>query len=277
MIRFKSIPHSSQIVLFLALLLIAAFGAACAAAKQNSASDSAPASSASSSSSAPGAGGGVFEGEITANLFTDAKPMEIRYATKGSRMRVETQLSQGSAQTGVALMDSSTGTMTMLIPQNKTYMTMNWGQMAGEMMAKGDEKDSPGDFPKVTSTGKTETVAGFTCQYWLFGDKQDTEVCIAKGLGYFAGAGGESGGILDKLKNLALRDKIKAQLGANPEFAKFVEGGAFPLKIAQIENGQSKTIMEVTSVARKSLDDSLFNVPADYKKMEIPGMSGIKR
>jgi hypothetical protein len=35
--------------------------------------------------------------------------------------------------------------------------------------------------------------------------------------------------------------------------------------------------MEVTKVERKSLDDSLFNVPADYKKMEIPGMSGIKR
>jgi hypothetical protein len=277
MIRFRSIPHSSQIVLFLALLLVSAFGAACAAAKQNSASDSAPASSASSSSSAPGAGGGVFEGEITAKLFTDAQPMEILYATKGSRMRVETQLSQGSAQKGVALMDSSAGTMTMLIPQNKTYMTMNWGKIAGEMMAKGDEKDSTDDFPKVTSTGKTETVAGFKCQYWLFGDKQDTEVCIAKGLGYFAGAGGDSSGILDKLKNLALRDKIKAQLDANPEFAKFVEGGAFPLKIAQIENGQSKTIMEVTSVARKSLDDSLFTVPADYKKMEIPGMPAGKR
>ena len=277
MIRFKSIPHSSQIILFLALLLVSAFVAACGAAKQNSASDSAPASSASSSSSASGAGGGVFEGEITAKLFTDAQPMEIRYATKGSRMRVETQLSQGSAQKGVALLDSSAGTMTMLIPQNKTYMTMNWGKMAGEMMAKVGEKDSADDFTKVTSTGKTETVAGFTCQYWLFGDKQDTEVCIAKGLGYFAGAGGDSSGILDKLKNLALRDKIKAQLDANPEFAKFVEGGAFPLKIAQIENGQSKTIMEVTSVARKSLDDSLFTAPADYKKMEIPGMPAGKR
>ena len=42
----------------------------------------------------------------------------------------------------------------------------------------------PGDFPKVTSTGKTETVAGYTCQHWLVGDKQDTDICMAKGLGY---------------------------------------------------------------------------------------------
>jgi hypothetical protein len=190
-------------------------------------------------------------------------------------MRLETQLSQGSAEAGVALMDSSAGTMTMLIPQTKSYMTMNWGQTAGEMMAPGDEKGSSEDPLKVSTTGKTETIAGYTCQYWLFGAKQDTEVCLANGLGYFASSVGGSGGILEKLKNLALRDKIKAQLAANPEFAKFVESGAFPLKIAEIENGQSKTIMEVTKVERKSLDDSLFNVPADYKKMEIPGMQGM--
>lgn len=202
-------------------------------------------------------------------MLTGGQPMEIKYAIKGNRTRVETQLSRGSAQTGVMLMDLSSGTQTMMMPQTKTYMTMNWGEMAETMM-----KDAPGDTFKVTSTGKTETVAGFTCQHWLFGDKQDMDICMAQGLGYFGG-GGQSGGILDKLKSLAMGDKMKAQLAANPEFAKFVEGGAFPLKIAQIENGQPKTIMEVTSVERKSLDDALFTVPADYKKMEIPGLPGI--
>ena len=203
--------------------------------------------------------------------------METRYAIKGTRNRIETNLPQNSAgarlmQTSVTLMDLSSGTTTMLLPQTKTYLTMNWAEMAEEM-SKGDGKDSSIDFPKVTSTGKTETIAGFTCEHWLIGDK--TDVCMAKGLGYFGGGG--SGGILDKLKNLALREKIKSQLENNPEFAKFVEGGAFPLKMAQIENGQSKTIMEVTGVERKSLDDSLFTVPADYKKMEIPGMPTGKR
>src|SRR5262249_46082769 len=131
-----------------------------------------------------------------------------------------------------------------------------------------------GDFPKVTSTGKTETVAGLSCEHWLLGDKQNMDMCLAKGMGYF-GFGGQSDGILDKLKNLALREKFKAQLDANPEFAKFAEGGAFPLKIARVENGQSKTVMEVTTIERKSLDDSLFTVPADYKKMELPKIPGL--
>jgi len=272
--RIKLLLQSPQTALLLSLLLITAFGFACGGAKQNSSSDS-PAASSSSSAPAGASGGSAFEGAVTAKMFTGDRPVEIRYAIKGARTRVETQLSQGGAQMGVMLIDLSSSTQTMLIPQTKTYMTMNWGEMA-DKLAKEAGKDTPGDFPKVTSTGKTETVAGFTCQHWIIGDKQDTDVCLARGLGYF-GFGGQSGGVLDKLKSLAFGDKIKTQLDANPEFAKFVEGGAFPLKVSQIENGQSKTIMEVTSVERKSLDDSLFSVPADYKKMEIPGMPPGKR
>jgi hypothetical protein len=204
-------------------------------------------------------------------MFIGDQPMEARYAIKGSRNRIEVHIPQGGAQAGVmqasvTLMDLSSGEVTTLFPKTKTYMAMSGGEKAQEMAKEAG--NAPIDFPKVTSTGKTETIAGVTCEHWLIGDKMD--MCVAKGLGYYGGGG--SSGILDKLKNLALRDKIKAQLDANPEFAKFVEGGAFPLKMTNIENGQSKTIMEVTAVERKSLDDSLFTVPADYKKMGIPRM-----
>ncbi len=270
MLRLKSLINSPRAILSLTLLLTATFGAACGGATPSSTSSS---SSPGSSSSAPG--GGEFEGQITSKMFLGDKTMETRYAIKGTRNRIETHFPQESAearlmQTSVTLMDLSSGTVTMLSPQTKTNLTMIGGEMAEEM-TKGDGKGSSFDFPKVTSTGKTETIAGITCEHWLMGDKAD--VCMAKGLGYFGGGGSNS--ILDKLKNLALRDKLKAQLDTNPEFAKFIEGGAFPLKMAQIENGQSKTIMEVTSIERKSLDDSLFTAPADYKKTDIPGMPGI--
>jgi uncharacterized protein DUF4412 len=271
MIRFKSLIHPPRTGLCLALLLTATFGASCGGATPNSSSSTS--SSASSSSSATA--GGAFEGEVTSKMFIGDQTMETRYAIKGARNRIEAHFPQGGAQaslvqTSVTLMDLSSHTTTMLFPKTKTYMTMDWGERAEEM-AKGAGKDSQFVFPKVTSTGKAETIAGLSCEHWLIGDK--TDVCMAKGLGYFGGGG--SGGILDKLKNLAMREKIKAQLDANPEFAKFVEGGAFPLKMASIENGQSKTIMEVTGVERKSLDDSLFTVPGDYKKTEIPGIPGI--
>ena len=246
MIRSKLFTHSARLVPFLSLLLAATFCAACSG----------------SSSSSPGE---AFEGEITSKTFMDDDTLETRYSIKGARNRIEALSAQDSA---IVLMDSSSSSTTTLFPQAKSYVTMNWAEMAEEMAGE----DSSIVFPKVTSTGETETIAGFTCRHWLIGDNQDLDVCMAKGLGYY---GGGSGGILDKLKDPALREKAKAQLDANPEFAKFVEGGAFPLKMTLTENGQSKVVMEVTKIERKSLDDSLFTVPADYKKMELPKIPGM--
>ncbi len=270
--RIKLFPQSLKTIFSFALLCSALLVAACSGAKQDSASNS-PTSSTAPASSAASSGAGAFEGAITANLFADAQPMEMKYWIKGSRSRIETNLSRGGREMGAMLLDVSSGTQTMLIPQTKTYMTMNWGTDGGGLKEMAEKMGKAADDQpfKATSTGKTETIAGFTCEHWLMGERQDTDVCLAKGLGFFGG-GGQSGGIFDKLKNLAMGEKMKAQLDANPEFAKFVEGGAFPLKISQIENGQTKTVMEVTSVERKPLDDSLFTVPPDYKKMEIPGM-----
>jgi uncharacterized protein DUF4412 len=248
--------------LFLILVLTAVFGAACSGAKNNS----------TTGSSSTASGDSPFEGEIKSKMsMVGPEQMEVRYTIKGSRMRTETRL---STQTSITLMDLSSGESTMLYPQTKTYMTLGTGEISEEMVKKA-ENAPPIDFPKVTSTGKTESIAGHTCQYWQFGDKM--QMCLAQGLGYY---GGGSSGILDKLKKLGQGDKYKAQLNANPEFAKFAEGGAFPLKMISSENGESKTLMEVTSVERKSLEDSLFTVPADYKKTElpeIPRITGTKR
>jgi hypothetical protein len=267
MIRFRSLTQPRPAVLALAILLTAAFGAACGSGAPKSASSSSSSSSPSSATGAP------FEGEITSTMFMGSG-QQVQYSIKGSRTRIETRLPQGGPQTGagqasVLLMDYTSTSQTLLFPQTKTYMPMNLGATM-EKMGKEAGNDATNDFPKMTSTGKTETVAGITCQHWLIGDKMDT--CLAQGMGYFSGG---SGGILDKLKNFALRDKFKAQLDANPEFAKFVEGGAFPLKMTLTENGQSKLVMEVTKIERKSLDDSLFTVPADYKKMELPKIPGM--
>lgn len=260
-------------------LMLASLLAACSSSKTDSPSGATSATPAMSSSSGGStATAGAFEGLITSKMNTGGQPMEIKYAIKGSRTRIETQLTAGGTQMGAMLMDFAAGTQTMLIPQMKTYTTVNWNEDGGikNMAEKMAEKAGAGNSFKATLTGKTETIAGHTCTHWILGEKQDTDACLAKGLGFFGG-GGDSGGLFDQLRNFALGDKAKAALQSNPEFLKFVEGGVFPLKLATIENGQPRTIMEVTSVEQKSLDDSLFAIPADYKKMEIPGMPGVKK
>ncbi|MCI0387966.1 MAG: DUF4412 domain-containing protein [Acidobacteria bacterium] len=184
---------------------------------------------------------------------------------------------EGQSLSGIIIMDLKSGTQTILIPHNKTYMTVNLKEMA-------DKKGSPSKegeikkMPKLTPTGKQETIAGFTCEHWIVGDEQDTDLCVAKGFGIFGfGDEGQSGGPWRALKNLNLDPNYSDQLAASPEWKRFTEGGMFPLRISHIEKGQAKTVLEVTNVEPKKLDDSLFKTPPDYKKIEIPGMpSGAK-
>jgi Domain of unknown function (DUF4412) len=268
MLQFKSFTRSPWAVPFLALLLITPFGAAYSVAKQDSASDSAQAKPAPSSSSP---GGGAFEGVVTAKEFTPDRTLELRCAIKGARARIETHLSQGGEQTSVELRDMSSGAATFLTPWDKAYFIGRWRPVASGM-TENTERDTATDLPKVTSTGETETIAGVTCEHWLFTDKRynlyNVDMCLAQGMGYFD-FGSQFSEVLDVFKNLAAREKARGRLNVIPEFAKFIEGGAFPLKVAPINNGRPETFIEVTGIEQKPLDDSLFTVPAGYKKIEF--------
>ena len=130
-------------------------------------------------------------------------------------------------------------------------------------------------FPALTRTGKQETIAGYTCEHWLMGDKQEIDMCVAKGLGYF-GMGGQSGGGLGTFRNFAFSPKMLAEAAAHPEWVKLLEGGAFPLKLTTMEDGKVKMSMEATRIEKKPLDDSLFVIPSDYKELSMPNMPGGK-
>lgn len=279
------INSSRQRTLLFLTLFVLALAAACSSASQNTTTQNtapgvSPAPAVSPDAAAPSslstAPSGAFEGAITANLYAAGQPSVLKYAIKGQRARVETNLAQGGTTTAIVLMDLSAGTQTMLIPQQKTYMTLDLNDEKFKGMAERIGKSAANQPMKITSTGKTETVAGQACEHWVMDNgQQQTDMCFAKGLGFF-GNSGQLNSMLSQLKNLPFGNQAKTMLDANPEFARFAAEGAFPLKIAQIENGQTKPIMEVTSVERRPLDDALFSVPADYKKMNLPGLSGAK-
>ena len=166
-------------------------------------------------------------------------------------------------------MDLSTGKMTTLIPQQKMYMTMELKGL-GEGMKESPRETKEPEFPMLTPTGQQETIVGYTCEHWLIGDKQDIDMCVAKGIGYFGmGGGGRMSG-MGSLKSLVLSPKLLAQAAAHPEWARLLEGGAFPLKMRFMEGGQVKMQMEATNIERKKLDDGLFTVPPDYKELVMP-------
>jgi len=220
------------------------------------------------SGSSGGSGGGSagdFEGVVNMTMASsEGKPFQMTYYMKTDRVRMETHVPDTPGAVGVMIMDIPAAKFTSLLTQQKTYITEDLKGMQADTSDAGSDRK----FPKLTDTGKKETIAGYTCEHYLIGDEQNMDMCVAKGLGYFGmgGAGGRSGG----LKDLLFSAKMKAEVAANPEWSKFLDGGAFPLKMTMTEGGKTTMNAEVTSVERKKLDDSLFTVPPDYKEMKMP-------
>jgi hypothetical protein len=275
MLRRES-NHPFNVLLSIALLCIAILAASCSKSGERSNNSTASAPSTASSSA------GDFEGLITMKMETEVqKGMEMTYFLKGKHTRIETNVPSTPEAHAVMLWDLEGAKITTLIASKKMYMTMDLKaaaegmKEAAKQMKKSQGEEEATKFPKLTETGQKETIAGYTCEHWLMGDQQNLDMCVAKGLGYF-GMGGQGGGGLAALKNLAFSPKLLAEAAAHPEWVKFLEGGAFPLKITALEDGKVKMNMEATRIERKSLDDSLFAIPPDYKEFNVGNLTGGK-
>jgi hypothetical protein len=219
---------------------------------------------------------GDFEGTIAINVKgDDNRNMQMTYFLKGKQTRIETAVPDAPEGSAVMLWDNEGGKITTLMPSRKIYMTVDMKQAADDIKeTKKSHGEEDTEFPKLTRTGRQETIAGHVCEHWLMGDKQELDLCIAKGLGYF-GMGGKTGGGLGSWNDLVFGPKMLARAASHPEWAQFLEGGAFPLKLTAVSDGKVMMSMEATRIERKPLDSSIFSIPPDYKEMNVPNVPGI--
>jgi len=210
-----------------------------------------------------------FEGVVAYKMAGKGAGAEMTQMYKGMKSR--TEINNGG-QTTAMIMDLAAGTMTVLMPPQKSYMVMDMkkmGQGLAGMFGKGKKDTGTGAgassaLASIKATGRTETIAGHQCEYYVMGEKGEAEVCSAKGLGMFMMGQSPMGGAASSLAALAA-------VGTNPDAAKMFAGGFFPLKMVSTEHGKREVVMEATRVEKKSLDGSLFVPPPDYKEMKMPG------
>lgn len=209
---------------------------------------------------APAAAQSAFEGVVTYRLTTEGRTVDVTYMTKGDRARSEMTM-DGMAI--AMLMDASATTMTTLMPSEKMYMTMDLSRMRQRTPADTAQQ-------QFTATGRTETIAGRECEHYLTGTGQNTDMCVATGLGYYLGGGGAgrrgpgSGG-----------NSYGVPRPGDPRAAAFrakFPNGFFPLRLTVTEGGKVTTDMVVTAVEQRALADDLFTVPAGFTEMRMPGM-----
>jgi hypothetical protein len=207
----------------------------------------------------------AFEGVVVYRMAMGGDTGQMTQMYKGTKNRTEIAM---RGQAVAMIMDMANGTMTTLIPQQKMYMVTDLRKLTDALtglVPKDDQKNtaSPKQPPKIQPTGRTETVAGHVCEWYVLGENDDAEVCAAKGLGMFM-LGQAPMGRAGAMAPLA-------SLGITPENLKMFKDGFFPLKVVQNQRGQKQVLLEATSVEKKSLDASLFAPPSDYSEMKMPG------
>lgn len=198
-----------------------------------------------------------FEGVITmrmsgARAGADA-PQEIEYMSHGGKVRVNAKTQMGPM--GIIGIPEEKKLYLLIDPQS-TYMEISTDAAAARA---GAATANMGE-PKITRTGKKETIAGRECEHITVEVQQETtDVCVARGLGPFMNAMSGVGSMMG----------MGGRGGnATPAWQRSLAAdGAFPLKVTR----QDGTVqLEVTKIEPRKLPDALFAVPGNYTKMDMP-------
>jgi hypothetical protein len=213
---------------------------------------------------------GTFEGAVAGIFKTNDKSIPFRYQQLGSRLRQEYTVEN---MTVVSIYDGTTGDLITIMPQRKQYMIMNMRTASGPMrgLAGGGRGKTPDlSKTKVTDLGRQETIAGRRCNHYLFEnveaeDQSKMDICGASGLGFMGMPGDVNG---------AMPSTIQLLRSQNPALMKLAREGFFPLRMTVMNKKNHNIEWEVTQLDLRRPDAALFQPPAGYQPMAVPGMSG---
>lgn len=187
-----------------------------------------------------------FEGKVTFNVFDNDEMHTMDYYMKGGKILFDAKEKEGRGQ---FIMDPAAKQILIIMPDQKMYMEMPMPE--GEINSETEkEMNKDAEFSK---TGETKEILGYNAEKWIYKNSDDQgEAWLTKDIGSFIW-----------FSNPMMQDENK------PQWMKDLnEGGYFPLIVT--ENG--KKVFEVTNVEKKSLDNSMFEPPAGFQKMDMPNM-----
>jgi hypothetical protein len=186
-----------------------------------------------------------FEGVVNLTTTTKKGTTNFVYFVQGAHLRTEVPGENGAAAM-IGLVDWTKHEMYMLMPQQKMYMTFNLAKALDQAQSKEIA---------VEETGRTETIAGYEAKEYIVRERKTvTEIWATPDLGRFMLVGD------------AARSKGKRSAWEHV----IADRGLFPLRtIVKNAKGVETSRSEITSVERKTLEASLFEIPADYQKFGL--------
>ncbi len=183
---------------------------------------------------------------------------EMTMKVKGDKARIE-------AAPGLTMIyNGSTGETLNIVDAQKAVMrtTAAQGKAAGEAMATmaGKQPDAPREKPKITPTGKKETINGYEAEeYTTDGPTYKVSYWIA--LKY-----PQTDKIMKQLQAISSDAMSTAGAAVAPDFRDFP---GLPIRTT-ITAGDTKVVTTITAVKLDPLPDSEFLAPAGYQEMKTP-------
>ncbi len=186
-----------------------------------------------------------FDGVITFRLSA-ATPQGVRteeaeYLTRDGSVRVNV----GGARGMAVLTVPTERKVYVLMPSQRRY-----AELPSSVSALLDPAATPPSDVTVTRTGKSETIAGLTCQHVLVSrGTSSTDVCLTRDLGRYVNP-------LDAMSD-----------GNLPAWQKALAAEGFPLKVTAADGSIP---FEVIRAERRVVAKDHFAVPLDYTRTEMP-------
>jgi len=192
-----------------------------------------------------------FEGRVEYKMTSgdDDESTQMSYFVKEGKMKIDVKGDEEGS--GSMIFDSKKQKMLILMPEEKMYMEMSMQMMAGDT-----EEEDAKDF-EFRKTGEKKEILGYTCEKWVYKDEDNqVDSWLTDELGSFIFFSGP----MESSKKARWQSELESD-------------GYFPMElIVKDLSGNVDSKMIVTAVEKKSLDSSMFEAPAGYQKLQMPGM-----
>lgn len=191
-------------------------------------------------------------------IVTGERTMPITFAMKSGLTRVDVQTGEHTVS---MIMDPAKQEITAILPQQHMAVVQ---PMQGMVQAA---ENKVGDVT-LEKTDTHEKILGYdTTKYIAKTSDGTSEIWVTDQLGTFAGLG--SGG-----SPMGFGGHRAPSHPAGQAWEEAFKGKqAFPLRVVTTgSDGKQVSKLEVTAIDKKSLPDSEFEAPADYRKMDMRAM-----
>jgi Domain of unknown function (DUF4412) len=190
---------------------------------------------------------------VTQRVEGEGQNGEVTVKIKGDKERID------APSQPTQIIDGKTGQMTALMNDKKSFIRISAEQMkaAAETITKFDE--SKPSAPKLTPTGKKETINGYETEEFVYQTPQ------FKASFWVATKYPDATGILKQMQAPFSGAWKPSKMGI-PDYTDFA---GLPLKTV-ISLGANQVVTTIMSIKKDSINATDFDIPKDFQELKKP-------